>query len=120
MLMTEGSLVTLVIADPWDLVGPGGENRLAGSVERTVPASEATDRDTVVLRLDDAITYKEVEYDRVVFQARGDEPILELLGDGRTVEVSVYGVPADDKPSSIDPRDWWRGGLGASASAIPT
>lgn len=117
MLITEGSQVTLVISDPWDLVGSDGENRMPGYVEQAIPGKETADRDTVTLRLARPITYKGIDYDRVVLQARTEEPIIEPLADGRTVEVSVYGVPIDDEPSTIDPGEWWRGGLAATASA---
>lgn len=117
MLMRKGSRVTLVISDPWELAGSDGKNDLVGLVEQAVPAPDAPDRDTVALRLVRSITYKDVEYDRIVVQARTDEPIIEPLADGRAVEVSVYGVPVDDCLSSIDPQKWWRGGLGATASA---
>lgn len=110
--------MTLIIAEPWDLVGPTGRNRFAGSVEQTVQASEATNRDTVVLRLHPMITYEEAEYEQLVLQAREGEPLLERLRDGQTVEVRVYGVPASHVLLIIDPANRWRGGLGATASAV--
>ena len=120
MSMIEGVRVTLVIADPWDLVGSSGTNRFGGFLEEARLVSTASNRETFVVRLHQAITYHGVEYDRVVLQPRDEEPSLQSLGEGRTVEASVYGLPVGYNPASIDPGEWWRGGLGATASVIPT
>lgn len=117
MLIAAGSGVTLTIADPWDLVGSDRENRIVGFVECVVLGAEPSERDRIALRLSRSIAYQKINYDRVVLQARTEDALLEPLANGRTVEVSVYGVPAGDKLMSTDPREWWRGGLGATASA---
>lgn len=112
--------VNLVLGDPWDLLASDDERSLEGVVEQALPAPDKADRETVALRLRRPISYREVDYDRVVVQARTDDSGLASLARGQGVEVSVYGVPVGKTLQDIDPRTWWRGGLGATAVATAT
>lgn len=109
--------VRLVVGDPWDLVDASGENYLTGTIDQTRRAPTESERDMISVTLARPITYREIEYDRVVCEARAEMPIIEDLMRGEKVEVSLYGIPTAERVGDMTPRAWWRGGLSATATA---